>query len=94
MQRRRSRAYSRRRNLHTNGPQQLCPGHKSFEFGETRAADGKIAQRVHILDIDGVPWEALYTLELPKKIEYSLHSRLSCATIQKGGAVKRGGAPD
>ena len=38
--------------------------HKSFEFGEARAADGKIAQRVHILDADGVPWEALYTLEL------------------------------
>jgi hypothetical protein len=37
--------------------------HKSFEFGEARAADGKIAQRVHILDTDGVPWEALYTLE-------------------------------
>jgi hypothetical protein len=37
--------------------------HKSFEFGEARAADGKIAQRVHILDADGVPWEALYTLE-------------------------------
>jgi hypothetical protein len=38
--------------------------HKSFEFGEARTSDGKIAQRVHILDIDGVPWEALYTLEL------------------------------
>src|ERR1700716_860278 len=38
--------------------------HKSFEFGEARASDGKIAQRVHILDTDGVPWEALYTLEL------------------------------
>jgi hypothetical protein len=38
--------------------------HKSFEFGETRAADGKIAQQVHIVDADGVPWEALYTLEL------------------------------
>jgi hypothetical protein len=38
--------------------------HKSFEFGEARTADGKIAQRVHILDVDGVPWEALYTLEL------------------------------
>jgi hypothetical protein len=37
--------------------------HKSFEFGEGRAADGKIAQRVHIVDADGVPWEALYTLE-------------------------------
>jgi len=38
--------------------------HKSFEFGEARTADGKIAQRVHILDADGLPWEALYTLEL------------------------------
>jgi hypothetical protein len=38
--------------------------HKSFEFGEARAMDGKIAQVVHIVDADGVPWEALYTLEL------------------------------
>ena len=37
--------------------------HKSFEFGEARAQDGKIAQQVHIVDADGVPWEALYTLE-------------------------------
>jgi len=37
--------------------------HKSFEFGEGRAMDGKIAQQVHIVDADGVPWEALYTLE-------------------------------
>ena len=38
--------------------------HKSFEFGEARTADGRIAQRVHIIDAEGVPWEALYTLEL------------------------------
>jgi hypothetical protein len=38
--------------------------HKSFEFGEAHASDGKIAQRVHIIDADGIPWEALYTLEL------------------------------
>jgi len=38
--------------------------HKSFEFGEARASDGQIAQRVHIVDADGVPWEALYRLEL------------------------------
>lgn len=38
--------------------------HKSFEFGEARAVDGKIAQEVHIVDADGVPWEAMYTLEL------------------------------
>jgi hypothetical protein len=37
--------------------------HRSFEFGEGRAADGQIAQRVHIIDADGEPWEALYTLE-------------------------------
>jgi hypothetical protein len=37
--------------------------HKSFEFGEARATDGQIAQRVHIIDADGRPWEALYTLE-------------------------------
>ena len=38
--------------------------HKSFEFGEARTLDDKIAQRVHIIDAEGVPWEALYTLEL------------------------------
>jgi hypothetical protein len=37
--------------------------HKSFEFGEVRAADGRVAQRVHIVDADGEAWEALYTLE-------------------------------
>jgi Domain of unknown function (DUF4864) len=37
--------------------------HQSFEFGEARASDGQIAQRVHIVDADGVPYEALYTLE-------------------------------
>jgi hypothetical protein len=37
--------------------------HKSFEFGEARAANGQVAQRVHIVDDDGQAWEALYTLE-------------------------------
>jgi hypothetical protein len=37
--------------------------HKSFEFGDARSVDGKIAQQVHIVDDDGAPWEALYTLE-------------------------------
>ena len=37
--------------------------HKSFEFGDGRAADGQIALKVHIVDSDGVPWEAIYTLE-------------------------------
>ena len=37
--------------------------HKSFEFGETKLSDRKTAQRVRIVDADGVPWEALYTVE-------------------------------
>jgi hypothetical protein len=37
--------------------------HKSFEFGESRIADGQIAQRVRIVDANGEPWEALYTLQ-------------------------------
>ena len=37
--------------------------HKSFEFGESRADGGRIAQRVHIIDANGEAWEALYTLE-------------------------------
>jgi hypothetical protein len=37
--------------------------HKSFEFGEGRAVDGRIAQTVRIIDADGNPWDALYTLE-------------------------------
>jgi Domain of unknown function (DUF4864) len=38
--------------------------HRTFDFGEARVSDGTIAQRVHIADADGIPWEALYTLEL------------------------------
>jgi hypothetical protein len=37
--------------------------HRSFEFGEARISEGKISQEVHIIDADGVAWEALYTLE-------------------------------
>src|ERR1700743_1512346 len=37
--------------------------HKSFEFGESRVGGGWIGQHVHIVDANGEPWEALYTLE-------------------------------
>jgi hypothetical protein len=37
--------------------------HRSFEFGEGQVSGGVIAQKVHIMDADGVAWEALYTLE-------------------------------
>jgi hypothetical protein len=55
--------------------------HKSFEFGEARASDGQIAQRVHIVDADGVPWEALYTLELQP--DGSL--KITGCTLRKAG---------
>jgi hypothetical protein len=37
--------------------------HRSFEFGEAKTANGAIQQEVHIIDANGVAWEALYTLE-------------------------------
>jgi hypothetical protein len=37
--------------------------HRSFEFGEATIFEGKIVQQVHIIDADGMAWEALYTLE-------------------------------
>lgn len=58
--------------------------HKSFEFGEARVADGKIAQRVHILDADGEAWEALYTLE--QQPDGSLKI-IGCVLIKAGQAV-------
>ena len=58
--------------------------HRSFEFGEARAADGKIAQQVHIVDTDGVAWEALYTLE----VEPDGSLRISgCVLIKVGQGV-------
>jgi len=37
--------------------------HKSFELGEAKFLGDKITQEVHLIDADGVAWEALYTLE-------------------------------
>jgi hypothetical protein len=58
--------------------------HKSFEFGEARIADGSIAQRVHIVDGDGVAWEALYTLE--RQPDGSLKIS-GCSLLKAGQAV-------
>jgi hypothetical protein len=58
--------------------------HRSFEFGEARVADGKIAQRVHIIDADGEAWEALYTLE--QQPDGSLKI-IGCLLIKAGQAV-------
>ena len=58
--------------------------HKSFEFGEAQAFDGKIAQRVHIVDADGIPWEALYTLELEPDGSVKISG---CVLLRPGQAV-------
>ena len=58
--------------------------HKRFEFGEARAADGRIAQRVHIIDTDGEAWEALYTLE--QQPDGSLKIT-GCSLLKAGQAV-------
>jgi hypothetical protein len=58
--------------------------HKSFEFGEALVSDGKIAQRVHIIDADGVPWEALYTLEIEPDGSMKISG---CVLLKAGDSV-------
>ena len=58
--------------------------HKSFEFGEARAAGGRIAQRVHIVDDNGEAWEAMYTLE--QQADGSLKIT-GCSLLKAGQAV-------
>jgi uncharacterized protein DUF4864 len=58
--------------------------HKSFEFGEARAAGGRIAQRVHIVDENGEAWEAMYTLE--RHSDGSLKIT-GCSLLKAGQAV-------
>jgi hypothetical protein len=58
--------------------------HKSFEFGEARSADGRIAQRVHIVDDNGEAWEAMYTLE--QQPDGSLKIT-GCSLLKAGQAV-------
>lgn len=55
--------------------------HRSFEFGEARVEGGRIAQRVRIVDAEGVPWDALYTLE--QQADGSV--RISGCTLLKAG---------
>ena len=58
--------------------------HKSFEFGEGRAEGGQIAQRVHIIDADGRPWEALYTLERQGDGSFKI---IGCMLLKAGESV-------
>ena len=58
--------------------------HKSFEFGEARVADGRIAQRVHIVDASGEAWEALHTLEAQPDGSLKI---TGCSLLKAGQAV-------
>ncbi|WP_291853279.1 DUF4864 domain-containing protein [Bradyrhizobium sp.] len=58
--------------------------HRSFEFGEARVANGRVAQRVHIIDDNGEAWEALYTLE--QQPDGSLKIT-GCSLLKAGQAV-------
>jgi hypothetical protein len=58
--------------------------HKSFEFGEARAADGQVAQRVHIVDANGEAWEALYTLEQQPDGSFKI---TGCSLLKAGQAA-------
>ncbi len=55
--------------------------HKSFEFGKAEASSGIVAQSVRIVDDEGVPWQALYTLE--KQPDGSW--KITGCTLQKVG---------
>jgi hypothetical protein len=58
--------------------------HRSFEFGEARVSDGRIAQRVHIVDANGEAWEALYTLEQQPDGSVKI---IGCVLLKAGQAV-------
>ena len=58
--------------------------HKSFEFGEARAAGGHIAQRVQIVDDNGEAWEAMYTLELQTDGSLKI---TGCSLLKAGQSV-------
>jgi hypothetical protein len=58
--------------------------HRSFEFGEARTEGGWIAQRVHIVDVNGEGWEALYTLE--RQDDGSLEIT-GCSLLKAGQSV-------
>lgn len=58
--------------------------HRSFEFGEGRAAGDEIAQRVHIVDENGEAWEALYTLEREADGSFKI---TGCTLLKAGQAA-------
>jgi len=58
--------------------------HGSFEFGEARTDGNWVAQRVHIIDANGEPWEALYTLEQQSDGIFKI---TGCTLLKAGDSV-------
>jgi hypothetical protein len=58
--------------------------HRSFEFGEAAATDGRVAQRARIVDENGEAWEALYTLEQQPDGSFKI---IGCVLLKPGQAV-------
>jgi uncharacterized protein DUF4864 len=58
--------------------------HKSFEFGASQIENGAIAQRVHIVDAEGQPWEALYTLQVQPDGSLKI---TGCSLLKAGQSV-------
>jgi hypothetical protein len=57
--------------------------HQSFEFGAGRVLGDQITQEVHIIDAEGVAWEALYTLEQQSDGSWKI---ISCVLSKAVGA--------
>ncbi len=57
--------------------------HKSFTFGDSRADGDNVAQKVQIIDDEGNPWEALYTLERQQDGKFKING---CTLIKETGA--------
>jgi Domain of unknown function (DUF4864) len=57
--------------------------HQSFEFGTGRILGDQITQEVHIIDAEGVAWEALYTLEQQSDGNWKI---ISCVLSKAVGA--------
>lgn len=58
--------------------------HKTFEFGDAAVADGRVEQKVRIIDADGVPWDALYTVETQPDGSLKISG---CVLLKVGQAV-------
>jgi hypothetical protein len=58
--------------------------HRKFEFGESSVNGSAIQQKVHIVDADGVPWDALYTVEMQPDGSWKISG---CMLLKVGQSV-------